>query len=326
MCSCTLDRHGDRIECEECYREREAEAHEDLTKQRSGEPLPAFETIEWSRDPAASGWRSRAWLDGSWGHDELIAYDDGAWEVRRSTSNGHTVAQGKKMNGERAKGAAYRTWLCYVESEQRESEPARESVESSDVKPNGGECYGATDGGEGRRQDESDPRGAARLRPDGPAREVPQVRTARSRGEEQPLPGVHGEAAEVAQRGSEPELRIGERSRWEAIETAAWAVVRQGAAGSLSVVVPLRNALNLPTSLLPVQRRQKPLSDHEAFREGVQIERATIYAWLRENAKKLSEGDVEDIAEAIRDGAHEQRCAEPLSTDASGTPEGEKTR
>lgn len=33
--------------------------------------------IEWQRDPAASGWRSRAFLE----KGEVVAYDSGAWFV-----------------------------------------------------------------------------------------------------------------------------------------------------------------------------------------------------------------------------------------------------
>lgn len=35
--------------------------------------------FEWHRDPAASGWRSRAFMGSMW---EILVYDDGGWEVR----------------------------------------------------------------------------------------------------------------------------------------------------------------------------------------------------------------------------------------------------
>lgn len=58
-----------------------------------------FEQLRWHRDPAASGWRSRCWpndVDGSvnarW---QLLAYDDGRWEVR-GPPHGDAVADGKE--------------------------------------------------------------------------------------------------------------------------------------------------------------------------------------------------------------------------------------
>ncbi len=37
--------------------------------------------IRWHRDPAASGWRERAFMDDDW---QLVAYDDGAWSIRKN--------------------------------------------------------------------------------------------------------------------------------------------------------------------------------------------------------------------------------------------------
>lgn len=59
-----------------------------------------MEKIEWHRDPAASGWRSRAFLrDG-----ELLAYDDGRWELRLKPV-GFASASGRERSGDLAKRA-----------------------------------------------------------------------------------------------------------------------------------------------------------------------------------------------------------------------------
>ena len=38
----------------------------------------SYEQLQWSRDPAASGWRSRTWPSPGW---ELLVYDRGDWMV-----------------------------------------------------------------------------------------------------------------------------------------------------------------------------------------------------------------------------------------------------
>jgi len=53
--------------------------------------------IDWIRDHTVSGWRSRVFLSNT---EELIAYDDGRWEVRL---NGETKAFGKESCSEHAK-------------------------------------------------------------------------------------------------------------------------------------------------------------------------------------------------------------------------------
>lgn len=68
----------------------------------------ASSEVDWHRDPAASGWRSRAWLSDGW---ELLAYDDGRWEVRQ----GFAVAQGVEDDAEAAKLRAVRLYLALVE-------------------------------------------------------------------------------------------------------------------------------------------------------------------------------------------------------------------
>jgi hypothetical protein len=55
--------------------------------------------VVWDRDPAASGWRSRCHLGGQW---ELLAYDDGRWEVR-GPPIGHELMGGNVRDGEAAK-------------------------------------------------------------------------------------------------------------------------------------------------------------------------------------------------------------------------------
>lgn len=63
---------------------------------------------EWHRDPAASGWRSRAWLDDY----ELVAYDDGRWEVRRG--NVFSGAAGQEVDAEAAKRRALKVYLAFT--------------------------------------------------------------------------------------------------------------------------------------------------------------------------------------------------------------------
>lgn len=59
------------------------------------------DSIDWNRDPAASGWRSRAFLEDGW---QLIAYDDGRWEIRHGVVDG--LAGGRESDGEHAKARA----------------------------------------------------------------------------------------------------------------------------------------------------------------------------------------------------------------------------
>ena len=79
---------------------REELAFESLVESaasKQGAVAIRFEQLRWHRDPAASGWRSRCWpndadatVDGRW---ELLAYDDGHWEVR-GPPQGLAVASG----------------------------------------------------------------------------------------------------------------------------------------------------------------------------------------------------------------------------------------
>ena len=56
--------------------------------------------VQWLRDPSASGWRSRAFLPDGW---ELLAYDDGRWEIRcASIFSGWTIGQGIEKGDPRA--------------------------------------------------------------------------------------------------------------------------------------------------------------------------------------------------------------------------------
>jgi hypothetical protein len=66
--------------------------------------------VEWHRDPAASGWRSRAFLD----RGELIAYDDGTWLVSLR-GQAATSAIGREANGEKAKKRSFRVYNALVE-------------------------------------------------------------------------------------------------------------------------------------------------------------------------------------------------------------------
>jgi hypothetical protein len=71
------------------------------------------EDVAWDRDPAASRWRSRALVgEGSFKDGtlfELLAYDDGSWEVRGAPS-GHAVAYGREPDGTNAKRRAIAVW------------------------------------------------------------------------------------------------------------------------------------------------------------------------------------------------------------------------
>lgn len=70
-----------------------------MSEQKQGD------VVEWCRDPAASGWRSRAFLDGG----EVVAYDDGRWFVCLS---GHATAdaEGSESDAEHAKSRALRVY------------------------------------------------------------------------------------------------------------------------------------------------------------------------------------------------------------------------
>lgn len=63
------------------------------------------EPIEWCRDPAASGWRSRAFLD----KGEVVAYDDGRWFVRLS-GHASSDAEGVEPDAGKAKARALRVY------------------------------------------------------------------------------------------------------------------------------------------------------------------------------------------------------------------------
>jgi hypothetical protein len=74
-----------------------------------------MQALTWSRDPAASGWRSRA-LVGEGTFDggkrfELIAYDDGRWEVR-GPPIGHTVSYDEEKDGEAARARCLKVWAA----------------------------------------------------------------------------------------------------------------------------------------------------------------------------------------------------------------------
>jgi hypothetical protein len=70
---------------------------------------PAPQAIEWCRDHAASGWRSRAFLD----KGELVVYDDGHWFVCLS---GHSLmdAHGVEPDAEKAKARALRVYEAFA--------------------------------------------------------------------------------------------------------------------------------------------------------------------------------------------------------------------
>jgi hypothetical protein len=67
--------------------------------------------VEWDRDPAASGWRSRAFVGEGF---ELLAYDDGRWEVR-GRPLGHAVAFGREVDGTHAQVRAIHVWRALAD-------------------------------------------------------------------------------------------------------------------------------------------------------------------------------------------------------------------
>jgi len=64
-------------------------------------PTATEPSLAWYRDPAASGWRSRAFLP----NGELLAYDDGDWEIRLPGVD-VSVAGGHEPDLESAKARA----------------------------------------------------------------------------------------------------------------------------------------------------------------------------------------------------------------------------
>jgi hypothetical protein len=62
---------------------------------------PVADAADWVRDHAASGWRSRAWLD----KGEVVAYDDGRWYVSLS-GQASASAEGVERDAGRAKRLA----------------------------------------------------------------------------------------------------------------------------------------------------------------------------------------------------------------------------
>jgi hypothetical protein len=68
-----------------------------------------YEDVVWHRDPAASGWRSRAFV----GEFQLLAYDDGRWVVRL---HDRTLEQGRSTDSRREAMIYMRqfAWLCRV--------------------------------------------------------------------------------------------------------------------------------------------------------------------------------------------------------------------
>ncbi len=56
--------------------------------------------VEWDRDPAASGWRSRAFLPDFW---QVLVYDDGAWHIRYRNEQ---IVSGKENDDESGKKRA----------------------------------------------------------------------------------------------------------------------------------------------------------------------------------------------------------------------------
>ncbi len=84
------------------------------------------EEIDWNRDPAASGWRSRAFVgDGFWSDGwsdgkrfELIVYDNGDWEVR-GPPIGHAVAVGKEDTAEKGRARCILVWQSLIKEVER---------------------------------------------------------------------------------------------------------------------------------------------------------------------------------------------------------------
>lgn len=65
--------------------------------------------VNWDRDPAASGWRSRAFLDK--GH--ITVYDDGEWDVV-IRPNYQPSAHGKESDAELGKAKAIAVYNALI--------------------------------------------------------------------------------------------------------------------------------------------------------------------------------------------------------------------
>ena len=70
--------------------------------------IPMPDGIEWDRDPAASGWRSRAFLDDGW---QLIVYDEGDWSIRK---NNEPLIQGKETSAAAGKARAIKIHAALI--------------------------------------------------------------------------------------------------------------------------------------------------------------------------------------------------------------------
>lgn len=84
------------------------------------------ENLDWSRDPAASGWRSRAWPapegTGPW---EVLVYDTGEWEVR-GPPLGETLVQGKAKSVEDGKKWTVRVFEALFEALRNDENETQE--------------------------------------------------------------------------------------------------------------------------------------------------------------------------------------------------------
>jgi hypothetical protein len=73
--------------------------------------------VEWESDPALTGHRWRACVPRAGGHDDILVYDDGRWEIRLHTgpSPGQTTAEGEEPH-EKAKARALRVYAALTVS------------------------------------------------------------------------------------------------------------------------------------------------------------------------------------------------------------------
>lgn len=76
---------------------------------------PAFEAVEWHGDPAASGYRYRAFVEGPDGEPaELVVYEDTPynWCLGLPQTKYNYVAEGVERNLDAAKARVFKVWLA----------------------------------------------------------------------------------------------------------------------------------------------------------------------------------------------------------------------
>lgn len=82
---------------------------------------PPLDAIEWHGDPAASGYRFRAWIESPLGEPaELCVYEaEGDWRVGLPRTQYQWMAMGTADGLEDGKRRAYQTWLAMRDAPKR---------------------------------------------------------------------------------------------------------------------------------------------------------------------------------------------------------------